>query len=199
MRAKINKEGNKLDITIKGCTFTKYLNKCILCGKESIDDTNKGARHICDKCYKLFEDNKTRGKAKVIIEKEVYAYAPPKRKESKITITNTPIKYAVSMYNPSIKIENLVEYKNLMINSNFRINDKVMTVLVDLILKGVNTANKICKELGLKNPTNITTVRTYLAKMEMYGMLYKIKNDKHKGTWLDNVFLVNRGLVYTKC
>ena len=75
MRAKINREGNKLDITIKGNTFTKYLNKCILCGNESIDDVNKGTKHICDKCYDLFETNKTRGTNPVVPTEKIVKVA----------------------------------------------------------------------------------------------------------------------------
>ena len=206
MRAKINQEGNKLNITIKGTTFTKYINKCILCGKESVDDTNKGAKHICDKCYDLFETNKTRGTKPVVRTNEIVKTAvglnskPKKRKYTARTATaiSSPIVYAISQYKPSIRVVNLVEYQNLMDSKNVRMNAKTMTAFIDLIIKGVNTANKIAKTLKISDDKLITSIRTYLCRMERFGLVKHAKRLNGEGM-NNNIFTVGNGVVYTAC
>jgi hypothetical protein len=206
MKAKIKREGNKLDITIKGNTFTKYMNKCILCGNESIDDINKGAKHICENCYKLFEDNKTRGTNKV----KDYIAPPIAKKHKKepvkmgfsdrtvaLSETNT-IMTNITNYKPSIKIVYLVDYQNLMEAKGIRINGKVVTALIDLIIKGINSANKIAKHLGITNEKTIHSLRTYLRRMERFGMVRKTKRMPNEG-YYNNIFTVDPRLVYTQC
>ena len=203
MRAKINQEGNKLDITIKGNTFTKYINKCILCGKESVDDLNKGDKHICDKCYDLFETNKVRGTNKI----EEYETKPKRAKNvsmgfidasRRISVKGNPIMSTIKTYKPSIKIINLVDYQNLMDEHNVRLNEKIMTTIADLVIKGVNTANKIAKHLGITNIKTVNSLRTYMARMERFGMIVHSKRVLREKP-SDNIFTIGRGVVYTQC
>lgn len=202
MRAKINREGNRLDITIKGNTFTKYINKCILCGKETIDDIDRGARHICDNCYKEFESVKTetannyrKRVIKSVDKKEVkIGFEDGSRAVSKY---NT-IMSSSRGYKPSIEIVGLVNYKNLLARYGTKINDRVMTLIVELIIKGINTSNKMANHLGITSQKTINSLRTYLRRMERVGMVTKTKRRPNESIH-DNIFSLDRRLVYTQC
>lgn len=200
MKAKIKREGNRLDITIKGNTFTKYMNKCILCGSETIDDVNKGAKHICEDCYKLFENNKTRGTNPVApTEKIEMGFTDKKKKRTRKSPVSSPIVDKMKAYKTTIKILNLVDYKNLMEAKGVVLNDAIINTLIDLIAKGINTTNKICKALNISSQSHIITVRTYLSRLERFGMIYKNKKKTARECWFDNMFNINRGVVYTLC
>lgn len=205
MRAKINQEGNKLDITIKGNTFTKYINKCILCGRETIDDINKGDKHICDHCYMVFEKNKVKSAPQT---KEVASvsigFVKDENKEKDnntgriINARTNTIMSVINNYKPSVKVVNLVDYQNLMYKNGVELNPKTITMIIDLVIKGVNSANKIAKHLGITSEKTINSLRTYMRRLERFAMIVKNKRmtNEHIN---DNIFTVHRSLVYTQC
>ena len=104
----------------------------------------------------------------------------------------------IGNYKPSIKVVNLIDYQNLMNNYNVRLNGKVMTVIVDMVVKGINTANKMARHLGITEIKTINSLRTYLARMERFAMVTKTKrlpNEKPN----DNIFSIHSSVVYTQC
>lgn len=179
IKVKIIKEENKIKVIyLDGKTIvaadTKFVNRCMMCKKATISYNDLGEKHICGDCLELVK--KAVGTETIVKEK--------KSVEGKKSL-NTIAKG----YGAKIKLVNYVEYKNLM---SCRVTEEIATMIVDLIIQGYNTPNKIAKYVGY---SNVETVYTYMAAMSRVAMIYPeiIKNSKEK-----RIYKLNRLLAYTR-
>lgn len=154
---------------------TKHINTCMVCKKSSIDDKDLGEKYICADCIKILKENLPTVNKTVIktIEK------------TKGSVLNN-----IRQYEPQIKVVNLVDYKNLM---NIRISDKIIETITDLVIKGINTPNKVSKVI---NYDNVDTIVAYMRTMARAGMLVAIgKNKPNSAT--TRIYKIHPKLVYT--
>lgn len=186
IKIKSNMEGRKIEVGFYegksqiGST-NKYLNRCMVCGKATVDDKDLGEKYICSECLEIVKKSlKPAERMPRVVIKEV-------KKEP--VIDRTYILKSSESYKPDIKIENLVDYQNLLY---LRVHPKVMTAIVDLIIKGYNTATKVTKVLNCKN---VNTIYAYMLAMAKTGMIYKEKSNKNL---VDQIFKINPKLTYTR-
>lgn len=159
--------------------LVRYHNSCMICKEETINTEDFGEEYICPHCTEWLSE-----KLKSTID---------------LTTTKKPRKKPISrtlviakQYNPSIKIVNFIDYKNLM--THHKIPEKLVTVIIDLIIKGINTANKIQQIL---NSYKVETIYTYLTVMSKIGMLHCAEYKRRKTDRLDKIHKVHKNLIYT--
>ena len=185
LKTKINTEGRKTEITIyEGRDaiekIVRYHNSCMVCGATSFGDVDLGVDHICPSCTKWLKTKL--GTSNSVEDK-------PKKKRAKVhnrTFTVT------KEYHPDIKIVDFVSYSNLM--THHKVNEKLATTIVDLVLKGVNTPIKIHKIL---NQYKLDCLCIYLAVMSKVGMLQPMPFEKAKGNKYSRIFKLHKNLLYT--
>lgn len=200
LKTKINTEGRKTEITIyEGRDaiekIVRYHNSCMVCGATSFGDADLGADHICPICTELLKKRfasspveKAEAVEKVETkEKPVTVKAKKKRKN----ILNRTFTVAKE-YNPTIKIVNFVNYANLM--RHHKVNEILATAIVDLIIKGANTPNKIHRVL---HQYKLDSIYLYLSVMSNVGMLHPMAYDRTKESKYNRIFKVHKNLLYT--
>lgn len=179
VRLKQSKENNNIDILYFYNGKLKrvdrnYINKCLVCHETTIDNTDLGEKHICEDCLKMIRNN-------TLIEN-----VKPKTKHN---YKDTSIRQNVKTIKSKLKLVDYVKYQNLM---NKVINEKTATILIQLILEGFNTTNKIAQKL---KATNHRTIQDYLLSMAKVGMVYYTQSNR--GVY-DKIWKVCPDLDYTK-
>ena len=137
IEAKLSSKVNQ----VKLCSHT--IAECFCCGKVEIVEKQR-VRHLCAECAKEFMVDK-----KVKKEKESN-YVLGKHEKGRKSVA-----YFANTYKPSIKIVDCVKYQNLM---SVKISKDTITMIVDLILKGINTSQQIASYIG---DCNIETVYSF--------------------------------------
>lgn len=151
-----------------------YLNQCLVCHTTTIDNKDLGEKYICEDCLKMIRENthiesgntKRKGKSK-----------------------NTSISQNVGSIKTKLKLVDYVKYQNLM---NKVINERTATILIQLILEGFNTTNKIAQKL---NANNHRTIHDYLLSMAKVGMIYYTQSYKDL---YDRTWKLSQNLDYTR-
>lgn len=162
-------------------SVTKYENECMVCKKVSVDDADLGEKYICTECLDILK--KSIGVEKVSETKKVENVEKPSTRAG-YWLSNASIKYV-----PSIKIVNWIDYKNLLTLS---INEKTATMLVEMIIQGINTPIKIAKALGTDR---VETIYTYLKAMNKVAMIYT--NNGRETRREKKIYKISQYLVYT--
>ena len=188
IKTKINTEGRKTEITIYEGRDTlekivRYHNTCMVCGADSFTDVDLGVDYICPSCVEFL-------KAKLSIA-TVDVSMPAKEKKTRAKVFNRTFT-VTKEYNPNIKIVNFVGYSNLM--THHKVNEKLATAVIDLILKGANTANKIHRIL---HQYKIDSIYLYLSVMSNVGMLHPMTYDRNKEGKYNRIFKLHKNLTYT--
>ena len=194
---KIKSKQNEREITVtiyadgqEVDKIVRYHNSCMICKEESVNDTDFGNEYICPLCKKWLTDKldiKPQQKNEENLDIEEKAV------KSKEILEPLNKRVKTKKYNADIKIVNIVQYQNLM-NEHHKINETVLTTIVDLVLKGVNTVNKINKFFkGYKQET----IYIYLLTMARAGMLVACEYNKNKTSRYSRIFKVHPQLIYT--
>lgn len=160
--------------------LVRYHNSCMICKEETINTEDFGEEYICPSCAEWLKTKL--GTSNSVEDK-------PKKKRAKVynrTLTVT------KEYHPNIKIVDFVGYSNLM--THHKVNEKLATTIIDLILKGVNTPIKIHKIL---NQYKLDCLCIYLAVMSKVGMLQPMPFERAKGNKYDRIFKIHKNLLYT--
>lgn len=171
-------------------TETRYVNKCIICKKATLDQLDFGEKHICPECLETIkkdfqcefpEKKKTRKKAVKKVNSE-----ETKQEVSKYT---RDLSMFAQKYRPSIRIIDYTKYKNLM---SREMKERTATTIIDLILKGNNTVKKIVAIAGVKREETVYAYFTILAKVGMLCPVGKLT----RGNRFSRLYRVNSTLEY---
>jgi len=163
-------------------SVTKYENKCMVCKKVSVDDAELGDKYICGECLEIL-------KKSIKIEKPLKKVKKVDNKQNESNCRYYLLENAKGKYTPSIKIANWIDYKNLL---TLKISEKVATMFIELIIKGINTASKIAKAFGTNK---IETIYAYLSAMNRVAMIYT--NDGKKTSREKRIYKISQHLIYT--
>lgn len=200
LKTKINTKGRKTEITIyEGRDaiekIVRYHNSCMVCGATSFGDADLGADHICPICTELL---KKRFASRPVENMEVVEKVETKEKPVAVKAKKKRAKVhnrtftVTKEYHPDIKIVDFVSYSNLM--THHKVNEKLATTIIDLVLKGVNTPIKIHKIL---NQYKLDCLCIYLAVMSKVGMLQPMPFERVKGNKYNRIFKLHKNLLYT--
>lgn len=194
IKTKINTEGRKTEITIyEGRDalekIVRYHNTCMVCGITNFGDADLGIDYICPTCTSMLIKRFAPAPAeKAEAVKEPMVVKPKKKRKNVFNRTFTVAKE----YNPNIKIVNFVNYANLM--THHKVNEVLGTVIVDLIIKGANTPNKIHRVL---HQYKLDSIYLYLSVMSNVGMLHPMTYDRTKESKYNRIFKLHKNLTYT--
>lgn len=167
-------------------TETYTLNTCNYCRSEILCHEDLGLDYICPKCTEYLTNRFGKNTNKP--EKSNRGI-----KKGSVVVNRT--KTAVKEYHTDIKLVNYQQYKDLMEHIGLNtIVEKFATILVDLIIKGCNTVNRIYN--ALRGHYKIETLYKYLYTMVKVGMLY-CPDMTNPVTKYDKIYKVNKTLLYT--
>ena len=188
IKVKVEINGNEIvlgfwDGKEEVCVEKRYVDRCMVCKRALITDVYGGiGAYICDDCM---------GDAMEAIAKKgdvnVVAKERKARKEDRASSGFYKIFAIDSQYKADVRVVDFQQYLNVMRNN---CSGEVAQMLFDLIVKGYNTVNKICKKLNCGKESSI---RVYLTAMARAGMFYR--TDVGKG--FDCIYKINPKVTYT--
>ena len=193
VKIKTKQKEGKVEICFyKGKTeignITKHINTCMVCKKTTVDDKQLGSKHICSECLELIKKSTGIEEPKKVIQPKLVE--EPKKEVCAVKARNC---FSVSGYKASIKLVDAKQYQNLQ-PVNQVITEKAMTILIDLIIKGYNTVDKIAHQL---NGVKKQTIYTYLRRMARIGMVYNVGKQRKNQVKYTQIYKVASALVYT--
>ena len=193
VKVKTTQEGRKTEITFFNgknqiSSISKYINSCVVCKKVTVDDKDLGEKHVCAECLQMLK--KSLDGVNVETTKENVVEKPAKTKEVKNKEKFLYRHLTNNKYKPAIKIVDVVEYQNLMPRE---VCEEIMTAIVDLILKGHNTVEKITNQL---KPYSKYSIYTYMLTMSRAGMIYSVPKKPNQDMYT-RTYKINSELTYT--